>query len=312
VAAKDIIVIGASAGGVEALQNLVAGLPRGLSASVFVVMHVGPRSRSLLPELLSAAGPLPAVHPADGAAIEHARIYIAPPDRHLVIQPGHVHLSFGPKEQHHRPSINVSFRSAAEAYGSRVTGVVLTGQLDDGTAGLWDIKRRGGVAVVQHPEEAAFPSMPLSALREIEADYTVRLSEMPPLLTRLASDGLAATAGSSVMEKHEVDLKLTDVTCPECRGTIWEVPRGNGREYRCRVGHSYSPRTMLVEHFAAQERILWSAIVALEEGAVLAKRLEDQMEPDTRERLLAEANQRRSQARALRRLLEEWNTFPVD
>src|SRR5215813_5531470 len=159
----DIIVIGTSAGGVEALQELVGQLPPNLPAAVFAVMHMYPRASSYLPEILSRSGPLPAVHPNDGDQIENTRIYVAPPDHHLVIERDHVHLGTGPKEQQQRPCVNVTFRSAALSYGERVAGVVLTGQMDDGTAGLWEIKRRGGIAIVQNPEQASFPSMPLSA-----------------------------------------------------------------------------------------------------------------------------------------------------
>jgi two-component system chemotaxis response regulator CheB len=314
VIARDIIVIGTSAGGVDALQTLVRSFPVDMPASIFVVMHVAPRSRRLLPEILTAAGPLIAVHPLDGAVIEPGRIYVAPPDQHLILQPGHVHLSFGPKEQNERPCINVSFRSAALAYGPRVAGVVMTGQLDDGTAGLWDIKRQGGIAVVQNPEDAAFPSMPLSALRDIEADYTVRMAEMGPLLARLATqpdrDLVMGDGGGN--GRKEMHPRLTDLTCPECRGTVWEVPRGASVEYRCRVGHSYSPRSMLAEHFAGQERVMWAAIVAMEEGAALATRLEHQLEPELRESLRVEASQRLEQAAALRRLLNERHAFAVD
>jgi two-component system chemotaxis response regulator CheB len=312
--ATEIIVIGASAGGVEALQSVVRGLPAELPASVFVVLHVAPRSRSLLPEILTESGPLPAAHPADGEAIQPGRIYVAPSDHHLIIEPGHVHLSFGPKEHLQRPCINASFRSAALAYGDRVAGVVLTGQLDDGTAGLWDIKRRSGVAIVQNPEEAAFPSMPLSALREIEVDYTVRLGEIGPLLARLAEQRQpeAVEAGERNYGREEMTPRLTDLTCPECRGTIWEVPRGPTVEYRCRVGHSFSPRSMLAEHFAAQERMMWAAVVAMEEGAALARRLEEHLDPDLRNALRVEARQRQDQAAAMRRLLNERQAFPVD
>lgn len=311
---RDIIVIGASAGGVEALQYLIRTLPPDLPASVFVIMHVAPRSRSMLPDILDASGPLPAAHAEDGANIEPGRIYVAPPDRHLVIEPGHVHLGFGPKEQHQRPCINVSFRSAALAYGVRVAGVVLTGQLDDGTAGLWEIKRRGGVAVVQHPEEAAFPSMPLSALRDVEVDYTVRLTDLPPLLVRLAqADQKPKETVKTTQSTGEqpMEPKLTDLTCPECRGTIWEVSRGGGVEFRCRVGHAYSARSMLVEHFVAQERIMWSAIVAMEEGAALARRLEQYLEPELQEQLSSEARQRQEQAASLRRVLSERHDFAL-
>jgi two-component system chemotaxis response regulator CheB len=314
VQAKDVIVIGTSAGGVEALQTSVRELPADLPASVFAIMHVAPRSRSILPELLTASGPLRAAHPVDGEAIVPGRIYVAPPDRHLIIEPGHVHLGFGPKEQHQRPSINVSFRSAALAYGDRVAGVILTGQLDDGSAGLWDIKRRGGIAIVQNPEDAAFPSMPLSALREIEVDYTVRLAQVGPLLVRLARqpETEMVHTGQTNNGREEMNPRLTDLTCPECRGTIWEVPRGPNVEYRCRVGHSYSPRSMLAEHFAAQERVMWSAIVAMEEGAALARRLEEHLDPELREALRVEARQRQEQAAAMRRLLNERQAFPVD
>lgn len=185
----DVIVVGASAGGVEPLQAMVQRLPTDLPAAVFVTMHVAPRTTSLLPEILNRAGTLVAEHPVDGAPIENGRIYVAPPDHHLVIERDHLHLTCGPKEQHHRPSINVMFRSAALAYGSRVAGVLLSGEMDDGTAGLWEIERRGGVTIAQNPEEASFPSMPLSALREIEIDHVVRMGDIGPLLTRLAREG---------------------------------------------------------------------------------------------------------------------------
>jgi two-component system chemotaxis response regulator CheB len=211
---RDIVVIGASAGGVEALQAVAAGLPANFPAAVFVVLHVAPRSHSFLPEILNASGPLPACHAEDGAQIEKGRIYIAPPDRHMIVERHHIHLTFGPKDNHQRPSINVMFRSAAAAYGPRVIGVVLTGQLDDGTAGLWEIKRHGGVIMAQNPEEAAFPSMPLSALREIEVDYTVRISELGPLLSLLTRQ---VEENAIQSERTEMRSQLTDITCPDCR-----------------------------------------------------------------------------------------------
>ncbi|MBV9268015.1 MAG: chemotaxis protein CheB [Acidobacteriaceae bacterium] len=310
----DVIVIGASAGGVEALQRLAHDLPSDLPASVFVVMHLPPRGKSFLPHILSRAGRLLASHPHDGDIIEPGRIYVAPPDHHLIVQRGHIQLTCGPKEQHHRPCINVTFRSAAACYGERVVGVILSGELDDGTAGLWDIEQKGGITVVQNPEEAAFPSMPLSALREIEVDHTVNLSEMGALLSRLARDGsgYSAIAQQTEDEGVEMDPQLTDLTCPDCRGTIWEVKRGNAKDYRCRVGHTFSAKTMLAEHFAAQEKALYAAVVALEEGASLAKRLADQFEPDFADRLRIESDQRDAQAAAIRKLLNERVTFEMD
>jgi two-component system chemotaxis response regulator CheB len=190
-----------------------------------------------------------------------------------------------------------------------VAGVGLSGQLDDGTAGLWEIKRRGGVALVQNPETASFPSMPLSAVREVEADYVLRLTDIGPTLAKLCREEVMT---EKVRETKTMEPELTNLTCPDCRGTIWKIARGNGHEYRCRVGHSFSPKSMLSEHFAAQEKLIWSTIVALEEGADLAKELVDQLAPELRDPLLAEAQQRVQQAGALRRMIEERKVFPVE
>ncbi len=312
---RDIIAIGGSAGAVDALQKLVAGLPREIPAALFVVMHLQPRSRSVLPELLNRAGPLPAAHPVDHDPIQHGRIYVAPPDRHLLIEDGHVSLGAGPKENFQRPSINVTFRSASLAYGPRVAGVLVSGQLDDGTAGFWDIKRRGGVTIVQNPEEAMFPSMPLSALREIEVDHVAHLAEIGPLLGRLAPEGTKVNEGNGNGGEAgmESNARLVDLTCPECRGNIWEFHPGPGvTEYRCRVGHTYAPRTMLAEHFVTQEKAMWEAIVALEEGSVLAKELAGKLEPELRDRLLEESRQREAHAKEIRRMLEQRKTFSLD
>lgn len=309
VANRDIVVIGGSAGSVEALQEIVAGLSPGLKAAVFVVTHLYPRSRSILAEILASKGPLPAQQASDGAPIEPGNIYIAAPDHHLLLNDGHMRLSMGPKENYQRPSINVTFRSAAQAYGPRVIGVILTGQLDDGTSGLWQIKQGGGIAVVQHPEEAPYPSMPLSALREVEADHTVRAADIGPLLTRLTK---GETEGETVRERADMQTRVVDLTCPECRGTLWEIPRGNYHEYQCRVGHIFSPRSMLADHYAAQEKALWAAVVALEEGAVLAKRLAAELEPDLRPKLLHEAEQHQAHAAQIRQLIEQRAPFVLD
>jgi two-component system chemotaxis response regulator CheB len=309
----DVIVIGASAGGVEALQELVRSLPADLPAAVFVVLHVPARVKSFLPEILGRAAKLVVQHARDGALIEYGHIYVAPPDCHLVIERDHMHLTSGPKEQHHRPSINVTLRTAAAAYGDRVVGVVLSGELDDGTAGLWEIERRGGVTIVQNPEEASFPSMPLSALREVEVDHTVSLAEMGPLLSFLAKEESLEPLGieRGEFEGKKMDPQLTDLTCPECRGTIWEISRGNSKDYRCRVGHTYSAKSMLATHFATQEKTLYAAVVALEEGASLARRLADQFDPEFAERLRAEANDRETQADTIRQLLKHRNSFDI-
>jgi two-component system chemotaxis response regulator CheB len=186
----DIIVIGVSAGGVAALKILVAGLPHNLKASLFIVLHIPASKPSTLPQILSCAGPLPVLHPAEGAMIEQGKIYVAPPDHHLIIEEGHLHLGTGPKEQYVRPAANVLFRSAAQRYGPRVVGVVLTGFGQDGTDGLLAIKHHGGIAVIQDPHDALVPFMPQSALAHNHIDYIISLSNMAPLLVRLVSSSL--------------------------------------------------------------------------------------------------------------------------
>ena len=161
-AKHDVIVIGASAGGVEAISRIVADLPKDLRASIFVVLHIS-RGRSMLPEILTRAGRLPAAHPTDGEPLQYGRIYVAPPDHHLIVQSGAVRTVHTASENGVRPAVDPLFRSAAQTYGPRVIGVILTGGLDDGTAGLWTVKQLGGLAVVQDPEDALVQSMPRNA-----------------------------------------------------------------------------------------------------------------------------------------------------
>src|SRR2546421_6158345 len=194
----DIIVIGASAGGVEALVKLAGQLPADLPASIFIVLHIPAQSPSLLPDILSRSGRLEAVHPQNGESIAPGRIYIAPPDHHLIVTRGHVRVIHGPKENRHRPAIDPLFRSAALAYGPQVIGVVLTGSLDDGTAGLIAVKQRGGLAVVQDPDDAYCGDMPRSALRYVKApDYVLPVDQIAPKLIELTKEMVARAAGGN-------------------------------------------------------------------------------------------------------------------
>jgi two-component system chemotaxis response regulator CheB len=187
---RDIVVIGGSAGGITALRDVVAELPRTLEATLFVVVHSSAESPGMLPDLLSSVGALETTYAEHGERFERGRIYVAPPDRHLLLRDGVMHVSRGPRENGFRPAVDPLFRTAATEHGSRVVGIVLSGGLDDGTHGLRDIKRHGGVAVAQHVEEATIPNMPLSAIQNVEVDYIVRAAEMGPLITRLASERL--------------------------------------------------------------------------------------------------------------------------
>jgi two-component system chemotaxis response regulator CheB len=180
-----VVVIGASAGGVEALSELFRQLPGDLPAAFLVVLHIGPFSPSRLPEILNNAGQLPAHHVTMAERIEPGKVYVAPPNRHLVVEDGSSNVIAAPKENRTRPAINPLFRTAAAAYGPRVIGVILTGVLDDGTAGLWEIKRRGGIAIVQSPAEALHPQMPQSAIANVDVDYTASLEEIADLITSL-------------------------------------------------------------------------------------------------------------------------------
>ncbi len=298
--AADIIVIGASAGGVEALKRVVSGLPPDFPAAVFVVLHLPAWSASRLPEILARSGALPASHPPDGSPIRNGHIYVAPPNQHLLVNEGSIQLGAGPKENRHRPAVNALFRSAALAYGPRVIGVVLTGGLDDGSSGLWEIKQRGGKAVVQEPSDAMFPDMPRNALENVPVDHAVPLEEMASLLIALAGQPVQPQdhKGNTTMEPRR-----TQLTCPECRGPISETNKGPISEFSCRVGHSYSSESFLAAHAETLERTLWAAVVALEEGAEAARELASRHSPGVRRRLEQEADDNESAAAKVRELL---------
>jgi two-component system chemotaxis response regulator CheB len=287
----DLIVIGASAGGVGALLDIAARLPANLPASVCVVLHMPPNGVSHLPYLLGRAGPLPARHPRDGTSLRRGHIYVAPPDHHLLVQDGVLRLSRGPRENRSRPAIDPLFRSAALAHGPRVIGVVLSGVLDDGTAGLLAIKENGGVAIVQDPEEAAFSGMPRSALDHVHVDACLSSMEIGPALVELAGRPASEEGGSPVSEelKQEVETAAFELdelqnpdrpgipsvfSCPECHGVLYEVREGDLVRYRCRVGHAYAIDSLRTGQDEAVEGALWVALRALEEKAELTRRLQ--------------------------------------
>ncbi|MDQ3704186.1 MAG: chemotaxis protein CheB [Chloroflexota bacterium] len=286
----DIIVVGASAGGVEALSTLVRGLPKDLPAAVFVVLHVSPESPSMMPRILSRAGNLPASHPQHGEEIKPGHIYVAPPDHHLLVHKGHVGVVHGPKENRHRPSVDPLFRSAARWYGPRVVGVVLTGALDDGTVGMMAVKQRGGLAVVQDPVEALYPSMPMSVMQNCKVDYVLPLSDIPALLAKLAATPAEEEGAYPLTDKLDLEVQIVEgldshpevldrlgtpsyFTCPECHGTLWEMRDDNLPRFRCRTGHAYTAESMLAEHNESMEAALWAAVRALEESVTLSRRL---------------------------------------
>ena len=323
----DIIVIGASAGGVEAIREITRRLPDDLAASVFVVMHLPDDSRSILPEILSRAGPLPAVHPKDRQTIERGIIYVAPSDHHLLLDTGVVRVVRGPRHNRHRPAVDPMFRSAARAYGSRVIGVVLTGALDDGTAGLAGIKRRGGLAVVQDPSSALFSGMPTSAIETVNVDHVVPLPEIGPLLVTLTEQpSLSGNPPPDSRLDEEFKKYMGHVSemgrigkpsvfaCPECHGVLWEADENGVMQFHCRVGHSYSSQGLEQDQNTVLEATLWAAVRSLEESANLRRRIADRTRRHNRR--LAESAERRAEeserhAEKLRELLLQTQTPPI-
>ncbi|MEW5929534.1 MAG: chemotaxis protein CheB [Gemmatimonadota bacterium] len=321
----DIVVIGASAGGVEALAELFSRIPRDVEASFFVVLHVPDRGTSVLPSILSRRGVLPARHPADGAVIEPGRVYVAPPGHHLLVKRGRVRLVRGPRENGARPAVDPLFRTAAAAYGPRVVGVVLSGTLDDGTAGLQAVKERGGIAVVQDPDEAMYAGMPRSAVEHVAVDHVLPLARIAPLLVRLAEEAVEDDkGGGDVPDEHKDEIDAVEMapqplhgddragapsgyTCPECHGALWEVQEGELVRFRCRVGHAYSVETLLSEQSTSMEAALWTALQALEERASLSRGMAERMDRRGHPRLAARyrAEEAETQARAelVRRVL---------
>lgn len=327
-----IIVIGASSGGIEALSDVVAGLPEDFPAPVFVVVHVPPRSISILPDILNRAGPLTAAHAKDNEKIKSGRIYVARPDFHMLIRNGSIRLVRGPKENNTRPAIDPTFRTAARAYGARVVGVVLSGALDDGTAGLHAVKQRGGVAIVQDPQDALFPDMPQNAIATVKVDHVVRKIDIAPVLDRLARQPVKG-ADEPVPEMLEKETDVEDMAmqkdddkpgkpsvygCPECGGVLWELHDGEMMRFRCRVGHGYTAEGLLSEQSEALDETLWSAYRALEENASLARRLADRAKRGQGGRMLVNRFEERArsateQAGAIRKLLQSGKmSEPVD
>ena len=301
---KDIVAIGGSAGSLDALTSVIGKLPQDYPGAVFVTIHLSPRADSHLPEILGRISAIPVLPARDGQEISGGKVYVGVPDRHLLVAGNHIHLTRGPKEGLHRPSINVTFRSAAASYGDRVVGVLLSGMLDDGASGLWEIAKGNGVAIVQDPEEAAFPSMPMSALQDVPVDYVSKVDDIAPLLARLANGSEVKAMPDRVLVPANGPDRLTGFTCPECRGPLFQH-RVKPPEFRCRVGHLFPLKTMLEEGTSTQERKLYEAIVALEEGADMAEYAAARPDQGDAERLKREAKQLRDHAGVIRKLIEE-------
>jgi two-component system, chemotaxis family, protein-glutamate methylesterase/glutaminase len=281
---RDIVVIGASAGGIDALGDLLAHVPTDLPAAIFAVVHISPDGGSLLPKVLGRRIAWPVAYGVDGEAVVSGRVYIAPPDHHLLIKPARVRVVRGPRENRFRPAVDPMFRTAAESYGPRVIGVVLSGALDDGTHGLEIIKRHGGVALAQDPEEALVPSMPLSAIQNVEVDHILSAAAIAAQLKALmATDvegssttgegGVADVAEGTAINQFRLQGRPSDLTCPECGGALRELDGSTVLRFRCHVGHGYTADSLLADQGDGLENAFWGALRALEEHSMLRRRL---------------------------------------
>ena len=320
---RHLVVVGTSAGGIEALRELVSTLPIDFPAAIAIVLHTSPQSPGIIHDILQRAGRLPAISPTDGQRLERGSVYVAPPDFHLLVEPGRVRIAKGPRENRFRPAIDPLFRSAAQVFGPNTIGVILTGNLDDGSAGLWTVKQMGGTAIVQDPEDALFPSMPQSALDLVKVDYVVPLSEIPPLLVRLTSlpprEQTFAVPDATEVEvkiaKQEDPLaagvrriaELSTFACPECHGVLLEMKEAGRFRFRCHTGHAYSAESLLAEIREQIEVQLWNAIRAMQEGDLLmralAEHLDDAHPPADASRLRERAEELQQQAETLRQMV---------
>ena len=322
--AGRVIVIGASLGGVAALLQIASALPPDLAAPVLIVLHVG-EQRSILPTLLARQTLMGVAHAVDGETIRAGRLYIAPPDQHMLLVGDRILLTRGPKEHHTRPAIDPLFRSAALARGAQTIGVVLTGNLDDGTSGLQAIKARGGIAVVQDPDDAVAPSMPTSAMRYVEVDHCVALPLIPLLLGSLAAEparpvieveddppaheqALTLNEGDA-MEHLQAIGKPSTFVCPDCHGSLWEVLDSRPRRFRCHTGHAFTARTLQEALATSGDEALWSGLRSLQERQILLRYMAEHDRASGDEpaaaRLESAAQRLQRQGEVLRSLVEK-------
>ncbi len=302
----DIIAIGGSAGALDALFEIVGAFPADLRAAVFVAIHVHPTSESSLPELLTRRGLLPAKQPTHGETIVPGHIYVAPPDNHLIVRAGVIEVSRGPKENGQRPAVDALFRSASNAFGPRVVGVVLSGHLDCGTAGSMSIKARGGVTIAQSPDDAKVAEMPSSAIRRKAIDHVLPARDIGPLLVELSDK----PAGPTVEPPPDVFRlegrepgKHAEIVCPACHGVLQEWEVSSFHRFRCRVGHAFSLETLVAEQGEELERALWAAVRSLEDSAGLARRLSGTSMTELQTRFAERADTQMREADAIRRFL---------
>jgi two-component system chemotaxis response regulator CheB len=293
--ARRIVVIGASAGGIEAVRTLVAGLPDMFSPPICIVVHTAPASPGIMAEILGRETGLTVSLARDGCRLKAGHIYLAAPGRHVLLEPGRVRVTKGPTEHRFRPAIDPLFRSAAQVFGPAAIGVVLTGNLDDGTAGLWTIKKLGGVAIVQDPREAMCPSMPRHASEHVKVDYVAPLARIPSLLTELIAEPMADVERVAAPELIDVEIDIASernprdsgverigtpspYACPDCHGVLLQLEEGGRPRFRCHIGHAYSADSLLAAMNEATGHATGTAIRSIEEGRLLLEQMASRLE----------------------------------
>lgn len=301
---QRIIVIGASTGGFEAFKTIIKNLPKDFEVPIFIVWHMSPDVRGILPQVLNRENKILTAHAYNEEEIKPNRIYVAPPDNHMLIEDGKIFITHGPKENRFRPAIDPLFRSAAYSYGNRVIGIILTGALDDGTAGLWAVKHYGGIAIVQDPADAEVSSMPENAQHKVKVDYCIRVSEIADLLVRLSKEPLPKNADVMKDEqtKKEIEIaaeenalerglfnlgELTPFTCPECHGVLSRLQNDSIVRYRCHTGHAYSVDALMEALTEKVEDALYNAIRGMDESIILLNHMGDHYAEANRPKLAA-------------------------
>lgn len=297
---RDMVVVGASAGGVQALRELVRGLPGDLPAALLIVLHMSPEGPGALARILRRTASLEVAAAQDMTPVRKGRVYVARPDCHLLLRDGEVRLGRGPRENGHRPAVDPLFRSAARWYGSRAVAVVLSGAMDDGAAGALAVHRRGGAVAVQDPADAMYDGMPRAALRAVGSALVAPVAELPGQITRLVRGPASEAAGEVppdlVLETDLAELASealhqpnrpgvpSGVSCPDCNGVLYELEDAEALRYRCRVGHAWSPGSLEAAKDQEVEDAIWVAVRNLEERTAMYRELAGRSRSSGRQR----------------------------